>query len=132
MAQNSVELFFETGNEIEARVRDISEIAVREASDIEVRDASEIEVRADFEIEVRDIFGLILFEALSLSSAFVQLPFGLHRFRLGPSRLGVPFEISLSEGRERIVAVKRHLGKMFRRLKLKTNLKTPTKCGHIY
>jgi hypothetical protein len=31
----------------------------------------------------------------------------------GPTRLGVQFETGWPEGRERMVAVKRHLGKMF-------------------
>jgi hypothetical protein len=100
LAQDSVELFFETGDEIETRIRDVSKTEVR--------------VRGIFEIEVRHVFSLIVFEVLGRNSAPDQLPFGLRRLNFGPTRLGVQFETGLPEGRERMVAVKRHLGKNVR------------------
>ncbi len=100
MAQDSVELFFETGDEIETRIRDVSKTEVR--------------VRGIFGIEIRDVFSLIVFEVLGRNSAPDQLPFGLRRLNFGPTRLGVQFETGLPEGRERMVAVKRHLGKNVR------------------
>jgi len=102
LAQDSVELFFETGDEIETRIRDVSKTEVR--------------VRDIFEIEVRGVFSLIVFEVLGRNSAPDQLPFGLRRLNFGPTRLGVQFETGLPEGRERMVAVKRHLGKNVRSL----------------
>ena len=101
MAQDSVELFFETGDEIETRIRDVSK-------------TEEVRVRDIFEIEVRGVFSLIVFEVLGRNSAPDQLPFGLRRLNFGPTRLGVQFETGLPEGRERMVAVKRHLGKNVR------------------